>query len=87
LIGALLIEAALSWFSPLLEKNSPIFANLDTFLIEFNNTFGNIDRVQTATTKFRLLQQKSRATSTYAIEFQLFANDVDWDDNTLISAF
>src|SRR4051794_34453283 len=31
-IGTLLTETALSWFSSLLEKNSPLLANLDQFL-------------------------------------------------------
>jgi len=52
LISTLLIGVALSWFSPLLQKNSPILTNLNTFLTEFNNTFGDTNRVQTTTTKF-----------------------------------
>ena len=50
-IGTLLSRVALSWFSLLSKKNSSILANLDNFLAEFNNTFGNIDKMQTATTK------------------------------------
>jgi len=61
--------AVLSWFLPLLEKNSPILVDLDTFLIEFNNTFGYTNKVQIATTKLWLLQQKSCAASTYVAKF------------------
>ena len=43
LIGSLLIGAAFSWFSPLLEKNSPLLTDLDAFLAEFTNTFGETD--------------------------------------------
>ena len=50
-IGILLSGAVLSWFFPLLEKNSPILVDLDNFLVEFNNIFGDTDRIQTATTK------------------------------------
>jgi hypothetical protein len=39
----------------LLVKNSPLLKDLNDFLTEFNDTFGEIDRVQTATTKFRSL--------------------------------
>jgi hypothetical protein len=41
----LLSRATLSWFAPLLEKNSPLFEDLDDFLIEFNDTFDKTDRV------------------------------------------
>ena len=50
-IGILLSGAILSWFSLLLEKNSPILANLNNFLAEFNNTFRDTDSIQTATIK------------------------------------
>ena len=43
LIGTLLSGAALSWFAPLLEKNSPLLEDLDDFLAEFNDTFGETD--------------------------------------------
>jgi len=68
-------------------KDAPIFANLDIFLVEFQNTFGDTNRVRIATMKLQSLQQKLRAASIYAAKFRLLANDVDWDDNTLISAF
>jgi hypothetical protein len=41
----LLSGAALSWFVPLLEKNSSLLEDLDDFLIKFNITFGKIDKV------------------------------------------
>jgi len=60
LIGSLLTETALSWFSSLLEKDSPLLADLDQFLEEFSRTFGERDRAFIATTKLRTLQQRSR---------------------------
>ena len=47
----LLFGAALSWFAPLLEKNSSLLEDLDDFFIEFNNTFGEIDRISLAIIK------------------------------------
>jgi hypothetical protein len=41
----LLFRAALSWFVQLLEKNSPLFEDLDDFLIQFNDIFGETHRV------------------------------------------
>jgi len=38
LIGSLLTGTTLSWFSSLLEKDSPLLADLDQFLEEFSRT-------------------------------------------------
>ena len=87
LISSLLTRAAFSWFSPLLEKNSPLLTDLDAFLAEFTNTFNETDRARTATTKLQSLQQQSRVASMYTAKFRQLACDVDWDDNALINAF
>jgi hypothetical protein len=70
-----------------LEKNSHLLKDLDDFLTEFNNTFGETDRARTATTKLFYLQQGSHLASVYAVDFRQLACDVDWDDNALISTF
>ena len=85
LIGTLLSGAALSWFSPLVEKDSPLLEDFHGFLEEFTNTFGETDKGRTATTKIHSLQQQSRAASVYAAEFRQLACDVDWDNKALIS--
>jgi hypothetical protein len=87
LIGTLLSGTALSWFSSLLEKNSPLLADLDQFLEEFSRTFGERDRALVATTKLRTLQQRSRPASAYVAEFQQLACDLDWNDAALITMF
>ena len=86
-IGTLLSGTALSWFSSLLEKNSPLLANLDQFLEELSRTFGERDRALIATTKLRSLQQRSRPASAYVAEFQQIACDLDWNDTALITMF
>ena len=68
-IGILLFGAALSWFAPLLEKNSHLFEDLDDFFTQFNDIFGKIDRVWMATTKLHSLCQGSRLASVYAVDF------------------
>jgi hypothetical protein len=40
LMGLLFTGTTLSWFSSLLEKDSPLLADLDQFLEEFSRTFG-----------------------------------------------
>jgi hypothetical protein len=87
LIGSLLIETALSWFSSLLEKDSPLLADLDQFLEEFNRTFGERDRTFITTIKLRTLQQQSPPALAYVAEFQQLACDLDWNDTALITMF
>ena len=68
-------------------RKTLLLEDLYDFLIEFNDIFGKIDRVQTATTKFQSLGQGSRSISVYVADFHQLACDIDWDDNALISAF
>jgi uncharacterized membrane protein YgcG len=75
------------WFVLLLEKDSLLFKDLYNFLTELNVTFGKTNRVQTVTTKIHSLCQRSRPPSVYITDFCQLTCDVDWDDNTLISAF
>jgi hypothetical protein len=51
LIGSLLTGTALSWFLSLLEKDSPLLADLDQFLEKFSKMFGERDQALIATTK------------------------------------
>ena len=86
-IGTLLTGTALSWFSSLLEKNSPLMASLDQLFEELSRTFGERDRALIATTKLRLLQQRSRLGSAYVAEFQQILCDLDSSDTALITMF
>jgi len=70
-----------------LEKDSPLLANLDQFLEEFNRTFGERDRTLIATTKLQTLQQRSCPALAYVAEFQQLACDLDWNDTALITMF
>ena len=76
-IETLLTGTALSWFSSLLEKNSPLLTNRDQFLEELSRTFGERDRALIATTKLRSIQQRSRPASAYVVEFQQIVCDLD----------
>ena len=44
---------ALSWFAPLLKKESPLLYSFDAFFKEFAATFGEADRERVADTKIR----------------------------------
>ena len=71
----------------MLEKESPLPYNFDTFLKEFAATFGEADREEVADTKIRSLRQGLHLASTYATKFRQLACDVDWNENDFISQF
>ena len=87
LVGTLLTGTALAWFAPLLEKKSPILENFDTFINEFQASFGDTDSVRTAINKIRRLRQGDRPASAYAADFRLLACDIPWDEAALMDLF
>ena len=87
LVGSLLKGSALVWFAPLLETASPLLSDFKAFLAEFKATFGNSDKVRTASNKIRKLQQGRRPAAIYASEFRLLACDLSWDNAALIDQF
>jgi hypothetical protein len=44
LIDTLLLSTTLTWFTPLLKHQSPLFDNFEAFIKEFNATFGDSDK-------------------------------------------
>ena len=84
-IGALLSGNALSWFAPLMEKNSPLLDDLDKFIEVFTSTFGDSDRERVAETKIQNLRQGLRSAAIYAVEFQQLTCDFDWNDKAFIN--
>jgi hypothetical protein len=86
-IGTLLTGSALSWFSPLLERNSYLLSDLSLFLQEFQQTFGDFDRATTAANELRSLKQGLRSASEYAGTFRQISSDLDWGDAALIDQF
>ena len=87
LVGTLLTGTALAWFAPLLEKKSPILENFDTFINEFQASFGDTDSVRTTINKIRRLRQGDRPASAYAADFRLLACDIPWDEAAMMDLF
>lgn len=87
LLGSLLSGPALSWFAPLLENESELLRDFELFILEFEATFGDSDKIRTASNKIRSLTQGSRPASAYASEFHQIACDLDWGESALISQF
>lgn len=87
LIGSLLTKAAQSWFTPLVEKNSPVLDNYEEFLRQFEAIFGEHDRSRVAAQKIRNMRQANRSAATYAADFQQIQSELDWGDGALIDQF
>ena len=87
LVGTLLTGTALSWFAPLLEKESPLLQNFNAFIEEFKASFGDSDSARTAINKIRRLRQGDRPASAYAADFRLLACDIPWDEEALMDQF
>jgi hypothetical protein len=87
LIGSLLTKTASAWFAPLVEQSSPLLDDLDSFLAEFESTFGDPDRSHTSALKLRNLKQGNRPASAYAADFRLLTCDVPWDEAALVDQF
>jgi hypothetical protein len=60
-IGSLLLENALSWFAPFLEKNLPVLQNMAQHEALFTTAFGDSDRERVAETKMQNLCQGTRS--------------------------
>ena len=86
-LGSLLSGSALKWFSPLLEKKSPLLKDVKGFMVEFEAIFGDSDRICTATTQLRALKQGNHSASTYASEFRQISSVLNWNDAALADQF
>jgi hypothetical protein len=69
----------LKWFSPLLEKYSPLLNYFEGFIEELSVCFGEVDKRKIADSKIRTLRQTSHSASIYASEFRQLSCDVDWE--------
>ena len=78
LVGTLLSGTALSWFAPLLEKDSPVLYNFEAFVHEFSATFGEVDKARVAETKLWKLLLGSQLASIYPLEFRKVTCDLTW---------
>lgn len=87
LIGTLLTGKALTWFSPILERNDPVLGDYHGFRRVLVQTFEEPDKAVIAATKICRLFQGSSPVFSYASEFRLLASSLDWNDAALIHQF
>eukprot|EP00474_Spongospora_subterranea_P006318 CRZ06776.1 hypothetical protein [Spongospora subterranea] len=79
---------AADWLVPRLLENSPIFYNLELFLLTIKGSFDDPHRRRTSARAIRARKQTNCATFTeYETQFRLFARDVDWSPCALIDQF
>ena len=65
----------------------PLLTDVEAFLVDFEATFGEIDKRRAAFNKLYALQQGEHAASIYACEFCQLACDVEWDGQALLDQF
>lgn len=87
LIGTLLCDKALAWFSPYLEKQDPILDSYATSKKLLFLTFDEPDRSVVAAAKLRKLSQGNHSAFSYASEFRLLAANLDWNDAALVNQY
>lgn len=87
LIGTLLTDKALTWFSPILERNDPILDDYPSFRKALIQTFEEPDKAVIAASKITRLFQGNSPVFSYASEFRLLAASLDWNDAALIHQF
>ena len=87
LVGTLLCGTTLAWFTPHLEKKSPLLEDFETFVKEFQASFGDTDNTMTTINKIRRLRQRDRPALAYTTDFRLLACDIPWDGAALMDQF
>jgi hypothetical protein len=71
----------LVWFAPLLEHQSPLFNDFETFFEKFNAIFFNLDKECTFNIKISSFYQGSRLVIIYALEFKHLVCDISWGES------
>ena len=87
LVGTLLSGTTLAWFTPLLEKESPLLNNFEDFISEFKTCFGDTDSVRMTNNKIQRLRQGDLLALASTADFCLLATDIPWDDQALMEKF
>lgn len=88
LVGTIFSGTTLAWFSPLLERNSPLLYNFNGFMTKFAACFGEVDKVKVAKLAIKNFGQGLHSASIYASKFRQLFCDVNWGPGmVLISQF
>ncbi len=83
--STLMSSKALALFAPLLEHQSPLLNNFETFLEKLNATFGDLDKECMSSIKIWSLCQGSHLATIYALKFKQLACDISWGEAMFIN--
>jgi hypothetical protein len=81
------VRLALAWFTPLLEHQSPLFNDFETFFENFNAIFRDSGKKCTFNVKLQYFYQGSCSIVIDASEFKQLTCDISWGEITLICEF
>lgn len=73
--------------TPLLQQQSPLLADFDTFSQQFEAMYMDPVRTQAANSLIREMNQRNWSVGKYASEFQLLAQDLAWNQAALVNQF
>ncbi|OMJ15695.1 Retrotransposon-derived protein PEG10, partial [Smittium culicis] len=79
-----LSEEAASWFDQLLQENSPVLGNYESFLVEFNRIFFNPNLILANADALMKCSQGTRQVIEYSSEFRRLANTSKFNQAALV---
>ncbi|MBZ3881963.1 Zinc finger CCHC domain-containing protein 5 [Sciurus carolinensis] len=75
------------WFQPLLDIQSPLLEQFESFIQVLLDTFDNPENLEDANHHIRQLCQGEGSIHQYATHFHLIAQELNWDESTLCIQF
>nr|KAF6492944.1 retrotransposon Gag like 3 [Molossus molossus] len=75
------------WFQPLVDIQSPLLEQFESFIQVLQDTFDNPENVEDANHRIRQLCQGEDPVHLYATHFHLIAQELNWDESTLCMQF
>ncbi|XP_058391219.1 retrotransposon Gag-like protein 3 [Diceros bicornis minor] len=75
------------WFQPLVDIQSPLLEQFESFIQVLQDTFDNPENMQDANHCIRQLCQGEDPVHQYATHFHLIAQELNWDESTLCIQF
>jgi hypothetical protein len=84
-VGTLLSSTTSTWFAPLLERQSPLLNNFETFVEKFCAIFEILNKEWTSTNNLQFVHQDLAPTIVYTFKFKQSTCDILWDAIVLMS--
>ncbi|XP_059767653.1 retrotransposon Gag-like protein 3 isoform X2 [Balaenoptera ricei] len=75
------------WFQPLVDIQSPLLEQFESFIQVLQDTFDNPENMEDANHRIRKLCQGEDHVHQYATHFHIIAQELNWDESTLCIQF